>query len=1287
MEKNNKYMNGEKFSMKKRIMSIVLVFCIMFTMLPSNVFAAETGDTDEPNAGELLASVTGDFLASVSTSDGTVNNFTDFATALSAAQGSTGSTLKLLSDVSYSGETEVINIISTMTLDLNGWSLTMSGNRGFIQLYNDNANLTVQDNSIGGNGKIISSADYVIGVWAGTLMITGGFYKTIKVEGITRTISQDGENSKVEITGGEFKNAGGYYSVAYNKGSMSISGGIFDNDIEVWEKNIAFSGGTYKSKICVYNDSVKLNDLLADNYCYYDSDSLRYIPEAGTNVINEPVTVDEMDWSKAVTYNENAKTYTVSSAEGLRWISGVNNYTIEKDTYKNDPVLPETSLFTGYTIKLNADIDLSSKNWIPINEFKGTFDGAGHSIFNMTVVENGSGGLIKYLSSGASVRNLCVSGTVTVNNVSDVEEPVASYAGGIAAQVNSSGIATTSIENCVTNVTVIVNGIVDTVSLGGIVGSIESSSGNATVSLHNCYSGGTVTNNATVIKYLQGPYIGALVGDTIILSGNTGALTNCYASQSGINMVGHVYVDAAAAIHPVLTSVGTYDAAGTLTATDGTSLTYGNDLKTAMKNGVLRQCADAVKYVTWTTDAIPKLTTTYATVHTHQIGEWTKQADGSYTSICTECGEKITAEACVISENTETSYGTLEEAITAAQSEDGITVKLLTDVTTENTVTVSSGTFTIDLNGRTWNSVLKSKGDYGLELCSDSNVTLKDSVGTGVFTSTGDTISVMCVPVTIVSGTYCSTVDANVLFAIGVTGEGQRVTINGGTFENSTVSNSPVNIWSSNVTINGGAFLGESGIYFSNCRDVDITGGTFASIITSTSEDGTIKTVGGLLGDGYAYSKKSDGTWISDISSNHLKDIIVTKAPVKITDQPQNTAVTYGYTDAPVLSMTAQKAEGVTSDITYQWHLVNSSTVVSTNSTCQVESGLGAGIYSYICDVTCDGYTLGSSTATVTVNQLTGSITNKDYPSTFIYTNADIAKPIADNFTFNVPEENLVYTWYSGESTDDSHKISGLPKDVGTYTLKVTAQEIANITAAEYTMKVDIKYLETDDVPNVFIKDQHVKKDWYNKSDFNDYVYLNAVQFGYSIRLDANDCFYNDMYINDIIKDSNGNIKEGQVEVKYQLNDNHTNQKTDFKSYFFNIDVTEPTIDESNIKYSEHQSFLDWLFHNAGIQVTVPVSDAVSGADHISYVLTPEGGTAQEAQTAIVGADGNAVFMVEKDFKGTIAVTAYDKAGNPSEAVDINKMCVEDTKPTVTVNDGTNAFTDQWYTNYTDNTY
>lgn len=76
----------------------------------------------------------------------------------------------------------------------------------------------------------------------------------------------------------------------------------------------------------------------------------------------EGYTVDESD------------NFTISSAEGLAWLAKQS---------QNDN-------FSGKTVTLTADIDLSAYNWTPIgpssNDFGGTFDGQNHTITGLTIV-------------------------------------------------------------------------------------------------------------------------------------------------------------------------------------------------------------------------------------------------------------------------------------------------------------------------------------------------------------------------------------------------------------------------------------------------------------------------------------------------------------------------------------------------------------------------------------------------------------------------------------------------------------------------------------------------------------------------------------------------------------------------------------------------------------------------------------------------------------------------------------------------------------------------------------
>ena len=87
-------------------------------------------------------------------------------------------------------------------------------------------------------------------------------------------------------------------------------------------------------------------------------------------------------------YKDNT-TFTISTAQGLM--------NFAKTSYRvgYDVGHYEEMLFTGKTVRLTADIDMSGKTWraiggqIPLNSsgswsFAGTFDGRGHTISNIT---------------------------------------------------------------------------------------------------------------------------------------------------------------------------------------------------------------------------------------------------------------------------------------------------------------------------------------------------------------------------------------------------------------------------------------------------------------------------------------------------------------------------------------------------------------------------------------------------------------------------------------------------------------------------------------------------------------------------------------------------------------------------------------------------------------------------------------------------------------------------------------------------------------------------------------
>lgn len=187
------------------------------------------------------------------------------------------------------------------------------------------------------------------------------------------------------------------------------------------------------------------------------------------------ITIGDTSWYKG---HENDKTYTIRNAKQLAGMAKL--ICAGKDEGGTD--------FAGKKIVLASDIDLSNADgttgkrlWRtvgnPYDTFKGTFDGAGHTISNiyasfLVPVDGhiiGSHGGLFGVTKGAVIRNVTVNGTLRAT------------AGDTGVIVGNA--IDTRIENCTSNVE-----IVQAKETGGIVGKAEG----ATV-IKNCTNKGRIT--------------------------------------------------------------------------------------------------------------------------------------------------------------------------------------------------------------------------------------------------------------------------------------------------------------------------------------------------------------------------------------------------------------------------------------------------------------------------------------------------------------------------------------------------------------------------------------------------------------------------------------------------------------------------------------------------------------------------------------------------------------------------------------------------------------------------
>jgi len=174
-----------------------------------------------------------------------------------------------------------------------------------------------------------------------------------------------------------------------------------------------------------------------------------------------------------------------------------------------------------YHYKLMKDIDLNGSDdfqWAPIGYwssdtdyqcFGGHFDGNNHNIFGLYINKTAQGiGLFSYIS-GATVKNLAVSGTKVSTSGAN--------AGGIIGWAENPVVI-----DCCSNISDCISGFQN---VGGIVGYVD-----GTAIITNCSSIGTVSvsNTTSVSGATNNAYSGGLVG---YVNGSA-VITNCHMTGS-----------------------------------------------------------------------------------------------------------------------------------------------------------------------------------------------------------------------------------------------------------------------------------------------------------------------------------------------------------------------------------------------------------------------------------------------------------------------------------------------------------------------------------------------------------------------------------------------------------------------------------------------------------------------------------------------------------------------------------------------------------------------------------
>lgn len=242
--------------------------------------------------------------------------------------------------------------------------------------------------------------------------------------------------------------------------------------------------------------TARLRGLLALALCLCMALSLLPAPAQAAETPTD-TWLDNAEYYDTSWYGDgSAKEYSISTAEQLAGLASLAS---------------RNNQFTGKTIRLTADIDLSAHLWKPISYFAGTFDGRKHTIRGLTITRAST------VSTGGFFHSL--SGKAYRLDIEDASVSSGGYGSsvGILAGYNEPGA---EIYDCSVSGRVSVQGVSGGTSyVGGLVGRNSGSVKNCRAQLS------TIKGNAA-----NGINIGGIAG--------LGAVENCYASADSVEMSG-----------------------------------------------------------------------------------------------------------------------------------------------------------------------------------------------------------------------------------------------------------------------------------------------------------------------------------------------------------------------------------------------------------------------------------------------------------------------------------------------------------------------------------------------------------------------------------------------------------------------------------------------------------------------------------------------------------------------------------------------------------------------------
>ena len=329
------------------------------------------------------------------TSDSTTTQYDDINKAITAAQNSEGSTVKLLADCKTPNTSEEFDISGNYTLDLNSCTLT-----GRLKLSGTSTSLTVKDS--GTNGKIQATAGWSpLWVYGGTVTIESGTLATEKEDIIALAFGYNDACKTLTIKGGSFET--GRVQTGSDGGETVISGGDFHElRVNGDSKRVTLSGGTFDTVTRRKNGStIAPADLLKDGYVFVNRNTGAEVSASQeADLTNVKVVSQETVNALASLTVDGTATHYGTFEKALDAAQKTQGGTL---TLLNDVTTTQTDINSGtFTLDLNGHTLTSGYN--------ATLVVGGGSL---TIQDSKGGGVISSTSSDGNAV-WCGGGNVTI---------------------------------------------------------------------------------------------------------------------------------------------------------------------------------------------------------------------------------------------------------------------------------------------------------------------------------------------------------------------------------------------------------------------------------------------------------------------------------------------------------------------------------------------------------------------------------------------------------------------------------------------------------------------------------------------------------------------------------------------------------------------------------------------------------------------------------------------------------------------------------------------------------